>query len=466
MRLVRSSFLGPWEGRLVRRPCPFVILLLGLACSSSGGGAPAAPDASDGEGGRGQGGGGGRGGGGGAATGGTGGATGSGGASAGSGGSATGGAGGNQDAGKDVAAADVAASAPDGAAPGPDAAADRPPVVASGNPFVYVGSNMLGEIRIFQLDMQTGALAPRGSAPSGPNPDYIAFHPSGKYLYAINEVPAGRVVAFSIDAATGALTRLNDAPSGGNGPAHLSVHKSGNWVLTANYASGHAAALPIMPDGRVGAPVEPRLAGANAHMIVDDGQSGNFVFVPSKGDDRVLQFKFDAATGRLEPNTPAFVAQVGAPRHMVFHRGGTAAYLLTEAGRTVVSYRYDGATGLLGGGMPQEAAPSGDGAHIVKHPSKEVLYASIRFFNAIAVFTLNAQGRAEAPRHFREQIARPWDFAIDPTGTFMLVANNDNATVKVLRLDDSGMPTAVVGNGASVGGQPRFVGILPPRPPG
>ena len=150
-------------------------------------------------------------------------------------------------------------------------------------------------------------------------------------------------------------------------------------------------------------------------MILDDGITGNFVFVPSKGDDRTLQFKFDATTGRLEPNTPAFVEQAGSPRHMVFDRAGRNAYLLTEAGLTVISYKYDSNTGLLSAGVRLAAAPSGDGAHILLHPTRDILYASIRFYDALAIFNLDAEGRAQPPRHVRQMIARPWDFAIDPS---------------------------------------------------
>jgi 6-phosphogluconolactonase len=392
-----------------------------------------------------------------------------------------GGTSGRADAGDELpadAAGDPAPPKGDAAALAPDAAADTagpeaPPPVADAlaaadtaadsapptNPFVYVGSEMGSEILIFQLDLATGALMPRGRVPSGPSPDYLAFHPSHKFLYALNEVTAGRIVAFAINQATGMLTRLNDASSGGAGPAHISVHRSGKWLLSSNYASGHVAALPIMEDGRLGAPVAPRIAGAFAHMIVDDGVTGKFVFVPSKGDDRVLQFKFDEATGRLEPNTPPFVAQVGAPRHLAFHRSGRAAFLLTEAGRSVISYRYDPDTGLLSDGVPLVAGPSGDGAHIVLHPSLDRLYVCLRFFDSVTTLSI-ADGRAQAPQHFHQQITVPWDMSIDPGGRYLLVANNADASVKVLRVDAAGT-LSIAGSGAGVLPRPRFVGVLP-----
>jgi 6-phosphogluconolactonase len=334
------------------------------------------------------------------------------------------------------------------------------------NPFVYVGSGGASQIRIFQLDMQTGALAPRGSAPSGPSPDYLAFHPTANYLYALNEVATGRVVAFAVDPASGALRMLNSASSGGSGPAHISVHSRGRWLLAANYQSGHAAALPIGPTGELGAPVAPVLAGDAAHMILDDGVSGRFVFVPSKGTNRTLQYRFDDATGRLTPNDPPFVAQPGSPRHMVFHRSGRQAFLLTEAGRSVISYRYDPDSGLLGDGRPLTVPamnPRADGSHILIHPTREILYASIRFDDRLAIFDITAAGAAASPRFLDSGLARPWDFAIDPSGRYLLVANHDDGTVKVFRIDETTGALTPAGAGASVDPRPRFVGIFVPR---
>ena len=414
----------------------------------------------------GAGGAGGRGGQGGRATGGAGPA-----ATGGGGGTATGGAAGGTGTGGAAGAPAVGGSGgtadgPSGETPAAEAGTDTssPPM---GNPFVYVGNNGTSEIRIYELDLGSGALMPRGSATSGPNPHYMAFHPSGKFAYALSEVTSGRVYAFSVNAANGALARLNDQSSGGDGPAHISMHKSGKWLLAANYDSGHAAALPVMEDGRLGPPVQPRLAGAQAHMIIDDGQSGNFVFVPSKGDRKTVQFRFDVATGVLTPNSPPSIPDPGPPRHMSFHRSGKWAYMLTEGtagGHTVVAFKYDPATGLLTDGARFEAAPAegnGDGAHILVHPTKDFVYASLRFYDTIALFRINADGRLTTPPvQYRQQVARPWDFDIDPTGQYLVMGNFDTNNLKVLRIDQTTGTLTNVGQGAS-GPKPRFVGIMP-----
>jgi 6-phosphogluconolactonase len=104
-----------------------------------------------------------------------------------------------------------------------------------------------------------------------------------------------------------------------------------------------------------------------------------------------------------------------------------------------------------------------DGAHILIHPSRDILYASIRFDDRIAIFDIDGEGRVANPRFVSAQIARPWDFDIDPTGRYLLVANNDDDTVKVFRIDATTGGLTPVGVGATVPGRPRFVGIFTPR---
>jgi 6-phosphogluconolactonase len=353
----------------------------------------------------------------------------------------------------------------------PDASPDGPPAspdsLPAGKTFVYVGSDTSATIRILELNMQTGALTARGMATAGPSPDYLAIHPSRKYLYALSEVIPGRIYAFSIDAQTGALTRLNDAGSGGGGPAHLSVHSSGKWVLAANYDSGHAGVIPIMPDGRLGTPVSPAVrAGGQAHMIIDDGVEGKFVFVPSKMDDRTVMFRFDPTAGALTPNSPASVPTMGPARHMTFDRTRKFAYVLTESmagGRTIWQFRYDSATGLLTDAASIPAGTTGNGAHILAHPTRDFVYASLRASAIdIGVFRIGADGRLQAQPALNDNIDSPWDFDIDPSGQYMVVGEHSGAAVRVYRINqDTGALTRLSpGNSIAVGAGPRCVAIL------
>ena len=126
---------------------------------------------------------------------------------------------------------------------------------------VYVGTYTGAESRgIYLLELERSS----GRFVSGPvlagtseNPSFLALHPSGRFLYAVNELktfdgkPTGAVSAFAVDPATGRLTFLNREPSEGTDPCHLVVDAAGRNVLVANYTSETVAVLPLTADGRL-----------------------------------------------------------------------------------------------------------------------------------------------------------------------------------------------------------------------
>src|SRR5271157_3483145 len=218
------------------------------------------------------------------------------------------------------------------------------------NPQGPEGSRGNGQgIYLFQVDPATGKLSPRELTPNGFNPACLALDPSQTHLYSANETntyegaSSGSVSAYAIDRSSGHLTLLNTVSSQGAGPAHLSVHPSGRFVLVANYQGGTIAVLPIKPDGSLGPASDTKKdegtvsrthsatapAGSfafsghdrpHAHMIQAD-PSGKFVISTDLGLDRILAWRFDADKGTLTANDPPFVSLPtgDGPRHFAFH---------------------------------------------------------------------------------------------------------------------------------------------------
>ncbi|MEK6236538.1 MAG: lactonase family protein, partial [Planctomycetales bacterium] len=127
--------------------------------------------------------------------------------------------------------------------------------------WAYVGTYSRGEskgIYLYHLDMKSGRFTPAGLAAESANPSFVAIHPNGRLLYAVNETgdfggeKSGAVSAFSVDQQTGKLTLLNQQPSQGAAPCHLVVDETGKHVLAANYTGGSVISLPIQEDGKLG----------------------------------------------------------------------------------------------------------------------------------------------------------------------------------------------------------------------
>ena len=334
----------------------------------------------------------------------------------------------------------------------------------SGTVLVYFGTYTDGTSRgvyVSRLDSANGALSAPRLAAATPNPSFLAVHPTGAFLYAVNEVetfrdhPVGAVIAFGIDRATGLLQTLNQQSSAGAGPAHLSVDKAGRNVLVANYGGGSIAVLPIGTDGRLGSPsafvqhvgssVNPKRQNApHAHWIGVD-PSNRHAYVADLGLDQVLAYRFDPQTGSLTSAAAASARlEPGAgPRHLAIDEAGTHAYVVNELTCTVTALSRDAATGSLralqtistlpGGRSPQSTDSA---AEIGIHPSGRFLYASNRGHDSISVFAVDrGTGRLSFVQNTPTLGRTPRGFGITPDGRYLLAANQASNSVVVFGID-------------------------------
>ena len=135
------------------------------------------------------------------------------------------------------------------------------PAASAAASLVYFGTYTEGKSRgiyVSRFDAATGALAKPELAAESVNPSFLAAHPSGRFLYAANEIDsfggeaAGAVSAFAIDKATGKLTLLNQSSSRGTGPCYVSFDRAGRHLFIANYGGGNIAVIPVGADGTLG----------------------------------------------------------------------------------------------------------------------------------------------------------------------------------------------------------------------
>jgi len=343
-------------------------------------------------------------------------------------------------------------------------AAPTPPAKGQDTMLVYIGTYSRGGsqgVYVYRFDPATGKLEATGLTAPAQNPSFLALHPSGRFLYAVNEadlkqdVPGGAVSAFAIDPRSGALTLLNRQASRGTSPCHLAVDKTGRCLLVANYGSGSIALLPIEPDGRLGAAsavvqhegssVDPgRQKGPHAHSCTISPDN-RFAFACDLGLDKVLAYRLDPAHGTLAPNEPAWatIAPGTGPRHMAFHPNGRFAYVMSEMGSSVTAFAYNADRGVLTALQSLSALPDGftghsSGADIHVAPSGRFLYASNRGHDSIAIFGIDpATGKLTLVGHQPSGGHTPRNFALDPSGHFLLAANQDSNSVVVFRIDEA-----------------------------
>jgi 6-phosphogluconolactonase len=338
----------------------------------------------------------------------------------------------------------------------------RPEESHSDDALLYVGTYTQGTgsegIYLLRLDRRTGKLRRVGSVDAGANPSFLAIHPNGRVLYAVNEVetyngrPTGGVSALTIATGTGALTRINEQTSGGGAACFVSVDRSGRVVLVANYMGGNVAVLPIEADGALapatqvvqhkgGGPNAERQEGPHAHCIVTD-PSNRFALAADLGTDRVYVYRLDIGARSLRhvEDGDAVMHAGAGPRHIVFHPTLPLVYVANELDSTVATLRFDAERGALSSFDIRSTLPPGwtgtnYPADIHIEPSGRTLYVSNRGHNSLAVFSVADSGALTLEKVVSTEGDWPRNFSLDPSGRWLLVANQRSNSIVVFGRD-------------------------------
>jgi 6-phosphogluconolactonase len=348
-----------------------------------------------------------------------------------------------------------------GEAPRPDPNPAPPPAPRY---YAYVGGGS-GQIGIYKFEVPGGTLQPVKSITlNGTVTSFMAFHPTSPWVYVVNESGTGGVMAFSINPDNGDLTRLNEISANGGGPTHVSVDRSGRYVMTANYGTGEINTFAIQSDGKLGPAIASTIAGQNAHQILS-APSGNAVYVPCLGSNYVAQYSLNTQTGQLTALTPPTVPLVtGGPRHMSFHPTKPWAYVLKELNSTIQAVSLEESTQqlkLLGSALSTRPVAGGNntGAEVQVHPSGNFVYTSNRGDNTIALFSVNADGTLSFKNATPTGGTIPRHFSIVPNGKWILTANQDSGQVTVLELNPE--TGALTGKGQPTSfGAAQFVEVI------
>ena len=291
------------------------------------------------------------------------------------------------------------------------------------------------------------------------NPSYLAVSPNKKFVYAVNEDAdttgdeiGGHVSSFSFDAANGKLTKINKQFSGGKNPCYVAVDKTGRWALAGNYSSGNLAVLGINKNGSLKplsqliqhsgtGPNTDRQEGPHVHSTVLS-KDNNYLFVPDLGIDKVMIYHFNKLNGKLSAANPPFapVTEGAGPRHFEFHPNNQYAYLMQELTGMVAVFTYK--NGRLNPIQEISAIPTNftgaiGSADIHVSADGKFLYCSNRGeSNTITIFSVHpATGKLSVAGYQSTLGKTPRNFNFDPTGNFLLVANQNSDDVVIFKIN-------------------------------
>ncbi|MEU8910225.1 lactonase family protein [Streptomyces mirabilis] len=299
-------------------------------------------------------------------------------------------------------------------------------------------------IGLATYDPVTGSVTATGTLTGIGDPSYLATHPKGHTLYAVDERPEGAVTAVRL-----ADDRvLGTRSTGGSGPCHLSVHPSGRWLLSANYTSGSVAVHPVDASGALGERTDlvthsspapgPGQDGPHAHQFVTSPDGGHVLAV-DLGTDTVYTYRLDQSKGTLTEVSQAHTRPGAGPRHLTFHPDGRFAYLANEVDNTVVVCAYDPASGRLTPGDPQSTG-TGAGtnypAQLLVTSNGSYAYLANRGHNSLTRYGVEAAG---ARLRLLDTVPVGGDFprhlAFSPDERLLFTANQRSSTVSVFHVE-------------------------------
>jgi 6-phosphogluconolactonase len=284
------------------------------------------------------------------------------------------------------------------------------------------------------------------------NPSWLCISKDGKFVYAVNENSGdkpGEVSAFAFDKKKGELIFLNKQPTDGLSPCHINIDASGKNVITANYNGGNISVFKTNDDGSLqphtqvvghegyGVNVQ-RQEMPHPHEVVFSPDE-KYVFTPDLGTDRLYQYSFNGTDPKnvLTPaNDPGYytVDDGLGPRHFTFSPDGKTAYLLNELAGNIMVFDY--ANGKLTPKQTIASTTTGDkndrgSAEIFITPNGKFLYTSNRgAANDISLYKVQTDGTLLENGHQAVGPA-PRGFMVDPTGRFLLVANQNGNNIQI-----------------------------------
>jgi 6-phosphogluconolactonase len=216
-----------------------------------------------------------------------------------------------------------------GTGSGPDKARQEGPhahqvVFDPTNKYMLAVDLGIDQILVYRFDQASGQITPNDPSsarlPPGSGPRHLAFHPDGRFIFAISEL-SSTITSFAWDGANGALrsigakSTLPAGYTGQNSTAEIAVHPNGRVLYGSNRGHDSIVVMSIAPDGTL-TPVEhvPTRGKTPRNFAIDP--SGRWLIAANQGSGTLAVFGIDQKTGRLLPVGP--LASVGSPVCVLF----------------------------------------------------------------------------------------------------------------------------------------------------
>lgn len=303
-------------------------------------------------------------------------------------------------------------------------------------------------IYVYEFDANSGQFNFKNNSGKVENPSYLSVSNDNKFVYSVNEngeKTAGS--AFRFDSKSGKLDFLNSSQTKGENACYI-INDDKN-VITANYSGGSISVFGKNDDGsltEVKQIVQHSGKGINAkrqekphvHMVCFSPDK-KYVLANDLGNDKVYVYQYNPNGGNeiLKLKSSVSVNPGGGPRHLTFSKNGKFVYLLQELDGAIAVFSYS--NGILkkvdeATVLSKDFKGTFSAADIHISPDGKFLYATNRKeANDISIFKILKNGKLKFEGRTGTLGDGPRNFAIDPTGNFLLVAHQYTNNVVIFK---------------------------------
>jgi 6-phosphogluconolactonase len=321
---------------------------------------------------------------------------------------------------------------------------------------IFFGTSGRGSEGIYHATFNSdkGKFTPAKLAASIGSPGFLATHPNGKILYSVGQWDAGSGALGYHIGKNGELTEFTRMICPDGGSAHIAVHPSGKFLITAQYGGGSVALFPIDATGKLGTPTVTEHQGGSK-VVAKRQESphphwtgfspdGKYALIPDLGLDQIVIYKVDTQKPAITKHGVGQSIPGGGPRHMRFSTDGKFIYLLNELSLSVTTFAWDTKKGtvkrLTTTPAISEKVKAGESfnsaAEILVHPSGQFVYSSNRGHDTVSVYQTNPNtGKLKVVQVQPVRGAFPRNINLTPAADWLLAAGADSNTIAAHRIN-------------------------------
>ena len=322
----------------------------------------------------------------------------------------------------------------------------------------YTNACQSNGIYVYEIDITTGNYSLKNSTEKIENPSYLSLSADKKKLYSVNESgEKSRVTTFDFNSLSGRMSSQGSQSASGADPCHLI--NDDTHVIVANYSGGNIAVFEKGNDGVLSEAKQvvthygkginaKRQESPHVHMV-GFSPDKKYVLASDLGNDKIYMYRYEPQSKEhpLVLKDTINVKKGSGPRHFTFSPNGKQVYLLQELDGTLTVFDY--ATDTLTKIQETSVAlPDFKGetsaAAIQIAPDGQFLYATNRgTANTISIFKIQNDGKLVFVAQTPTLGKGPRDFAIDPFGNLLLVAQHYTNEIIIFKRDQkTGLLTA------------------------